>query len=278
MSKTVHDLFDLTGKNAVITGGAGLLGEHHAAAVAECGGVPILVDIDGKKVEEQARKIETTYRTTCFGFPCDITKRSELEKISAAILNKLGKVDILVNNAAVDPKVNHSEASVSFGRLEFFTLDQWEKELAVGLTGAFLAAQVFGSRMAERRSGVILNIASDLGIIAPDQRIYRKEGIDEEMQPVKPVTYSVIKHGIIGLTKYLATYWADKNVRVNSLCPGGVQTNQDGQFVQRLSSLIPLGRMARRDEYKAAVAFLVSDASSYMTGANLVMDGGRSVW
>ena len=132
--------------------------------------------------------------------------------------------------------------------------------------------------MAENEGGVILNVASDLGVIAPDQRIYRREDLDDDRQPVKPVTYSVIKHGIIGLTKYLATYWADHNVRANAISPGGVHTSQELDFVQKLSQLIPLGRMATPDEYKAAVVFLVSDGSAYMTGANLIMDGGRSVW
>ena len=132
--------------------------------------------------------------------------------------------------------------------------------------------------MAKKGKGVILNISSDLGIIAPDQRIYKKEGLPENEQAVKPVTYSVIKHGLIGLTKYLATYWADSGVRVNSISPGGIYTNQNPAFIQKVKNLIPLGRMAQKDEYKAAVVFLVSDASSYMTGANLVVDGGRACW
>ena len=141
-----------------------------------------------------------------------------------------------------------------------------------------LCSKVFGYEMSKNGYGVILNISSDLGIIAPDQRLYLKDGVAENEQPVKPVTYSVIKHGLIGLTKYLATYWADKGVRCNALCPGGIYNNQPDEFVKTISNLIPLGRMAHKDEYKAAVIFLVSDASSYMTGVNLAIDGGRTCW
>ncbi len=189
------------------------------------------------------------------------------------------EVDILVNNAAIDPKVTSTPGVMHSSRFEAFPVPQWQTEIAVGLTGAMLCSQVFGGAMALRGRGVILNIASDLGVIAPDQRLYRQPHVTrEEEQPVKPVTYSVIKHGLIGLTKYLATYWADKGVRVNAISPGGVFNNQDPAFVERLTRLIPMGRMAQVDEYRAAVQFLCSDASSYMTGQNMVMDGGRSVW
>ena len=147
----------------------------------------------------------------------------------------------------------------------------------MGLTGSMLCSKVFGTEMANNGKGVILNISSDLGIIAPDQRIYKKEGLPENKQPVKPVTYSVIKHGLIGLTKYLATYWPGK-VRCNALCPGGIYADQPEDFVQRLTDLIPLGRMAKNDEYKGAVQFLCSDASAYLNGAVIAMDGGRSCW
>ena len=150
--------------------------------------------------------------------------------------------------------------------------------MAVGLTGAMLCSKVFGYEMAKKGKGVILNISSDLGIIAPDQRIYKKDGLPENEQPVKPVTYSVIKHGLIGLTKYLATYWADKGVRCNALCPGGIYNNQPDEFVKKISNLIPLGRMADEDEYKASVVFMVSEASKYMNGSILSVDGGRSIW
>ena len=148
----------------------------------------------------------------------------------------------------------------------------------MGLTGAFLCSQVFGSYMAKQKNGVIINVSSDLGIIAPDQRLYRKEGLAGDAQPVKPVTYSVVKHAIIGLTKYLATYWAEDNVRVNAICPGGVYNDQKEEFLERIEKLIPLRRMAAEDEYKGIIVFLASDASTYMTGSTIVIDGGRTCW
>jgi NAD(P)-dependent dehydrogenase (short-subunit alcohol dehydrogenase family) len=157
-------------------------------------------------------------------------------------------------------------------------VSQWDADLNVGLKGAFLCARSIGAIMAEQGSGVIVNIASDLGVIAPDQRLYRREGVAPDQQPVKPVTYSIVKTGLIGLTRYLATYWCDRGVRCNALSPGGVENGQPGDFVTRLSSLIPLGRMARADEYQGALLFLCSDASTYMNGQNLVVDGGRSCW
>ena len=187
-------------------------------------------------------------------------------------------VDILVNNAALDPKVSSSGVTSST-RFENFTLDNWSLELDVGRTGSFLCSQVFGSCMASRGlGGVILNIASDLSVIAPDQRLYSVQGLAHHEQPVKPVTYSVIKSALLGLTRYLATYWADQGIRSNALSPGGVFIDQPVEFVQRLTSLIPLGRMASVDEYRSAIQFLCSDASAYLNGQNIVMDGGRSVW
>ncbi|MBT7753091.1 MAG: SDR family oxidoreductase, partial [Gammaproteobacteria bacterium] len=189
------------------------------------------------------------------------------------------RLDILINNAAIDPKVTKKEGIKETSRLENFSLDQWNNQISVGLTGAFLCSQVFGSKMAaDNKGGVILNIASDLSVISPDQRLYKKEGLGADEQPVKPVTYSVIKSGLVGLTRYLATYWSDQNIRSNALSPGGVFNEQDDKFVKQLSSLIPLGRMANKDEYRSAVQFLCSDASSYLNGQNVIMDGGRSIW
>ena len=277
--KSVRDAFGLSGRVAVITGGAGLLGVKHAEAVAEMGGYPVLLDLDGERADQHAKKIASTYGVQALGIPTDITRLEEITAALSRTLGTFGRVDILINNAANNPKVEGAGLSgAHWTRLENFSLDVWHQDLEVGLTGAFLCSQLIGSEMARRGKGVILNIASDLAIIAPDQRIYRQPGLPEEQQQVKPVTYSVVKAGLLGLTRYLATYWADKGVRVNAISPGGVYGQQDEAFVQRLTNLIPMGRMADQDEYKAAIVFLVSDASSYMTGANLVLDGGRTAW
>jgi len=269
--------FNLGGRVAIITGGAGLLGVQHAEAIAEAGGIPVLWDINKEDSTKAASKIAREYNVSSSGMMVDITNHESIKQASDQVLDTVGTIDILINNAANDPKVK-SDKSVAWSRFENYTLDRWDKDIAVGLTGAFLCSQVVGSYMAKQNSGVILNIASDLSIISPDQRLYRKVELKESEQPVKPVTYSVVKHGIIGLTRYLATYWADKNIRVNSISPGGVYTDQPDDFVKKLANLIPLGRMANLDEYKAAIVFICSDASSYMTGANLVIDGGRTCW
>lgn len=269
--------FSLGGRVAVITGGAGMLGIQHAKAVAEAGGIPVLWDINEKDSAKAADKIIHDFSVPSLGMKVDVTNYESIKKAFNRVLYTFEKIDILINNAANDPKVKVGE-NIAWSRFENYTLDRWYDDLAVGLTSTFLCSQTIGSYMAEQNGGVILNIASDLSLISPDQRLYRKEGLKDKEQPVKPVTYSVVKHGIIGLTKYLATYWADKNIRVNSISPGGVYTDQPDEFVKKLTNLIPLGRMAELDEYKAAIIFLVSDASSYMTGANLVIDGGRTCW
>jgi NAD(P)-dependent dehydrogenase (short-subunit alcohol dehydrogenase family) len=268
--------FQLDGRVAIITGGAGLLGVQHAQVIAEAGGIPVLWDIQGAAATERAREIAAQYGADCQGMAVDITSPAAVKSGFDQVLDRFNRADILINNAANDPKVTDSD--LAWSRLENFSLENWWQDMAVGLTGAFLCSQTVGSYLARQGGGVILNIASDLGVIAPDQRLYRQEGVAADQQPVKPVTYSVIKHGLIGLTKYLATYWAENNVRVNALSPGGIYTNQPEAFVKKLTGLIPLGRMASRDEYRAAVLFLVSDASSYMTGANLILDGGRTCW
>jgi NAD(P)-dependent dehydrogenase (short-subunit alcohol dehydrogenase family) len=268
--------FDLSGRVVLITGGAGLLGAEHAAAIAEAGGVPVLADVRGADAERAAQSVQERYGGLASGLELDVTSRASCEAGLAQVLSRHGRVDGLVNNAALNPKVEG--AGLAATRFENYSLELWNRELSVGLGGAFLCAQVFGAYMAAHGGGVIVNIASDLGLIAPDQRIYRRPGLAPHEQPVKPVTYSVVKGGLVMLTKYLATYWADAGVRVNALVPGGVYAGQPEDFVERLTQLIPMGRMARKDEYRAALVFLCSDASSYMTGSNLVIDGGRTCW
>ncbi len=271
--------FDLDNKVAVITGGAGLLGVEHAIALARMGANVVITDINGKAAQEAAQQIIAQIENgKCIGLRMDVTDTGSIQDVRDEVLNRHGAIHILVNNAAVDPKVKAENTLLESSRFENFSLEQWHHQLNVGLTGAFLCSQAFGGWMAAHGGGVILNIASDLSVFAPDQRIYRKEGLKESQQPVKPVTYSVIKTGLIGLTRYLATYWADQNVRVNALSPGGVYVNQPQEFVRKLTHLIPMARMARRDEYHGVAQFLCSQASSYMTGQNIVMDGGRSVW
>lgn len=269
--------FDLNGAVAIITGGAGLLGIKHAEAILMGGGIPVLIDIAADAAAHWARHLSESYGSRVLSYAADITNPAQVQALLEFVLNETDRVDVLINNATNNPKVE-DPGGANWSRLENFSLAQWNADMAVGLTGAFLCSQIIGSAMARRGRGVILNIASDLGVIAPDQRIYRQPGLTEDAQPVKPVSYSVVKTGLIGLTRYLATYWVAQGVRCNSISPGGVYNGQPDDFVQRLTNLIPMARMADPDEYQAAILFLCSDASSYMNGTNLVMDGGRTVW
>jgi NAD(P)-dependent dehydrogenase (short-subunit alcohol dehydrogenase family) len=272
--------FDLSGKTALITGSAGFLGFEHAVALLESGATVVLTDVSHDSLTSARTQLEQSFDAKkIIAMVMDVTQADEVRKVAEKLLKDGFDINILVNNAAIDPKVRGEQGIVETSRLESFPLDQWDLQLAVGLTGAFICSQIFGTLMARSgRGGVILNISSDLSVISPNQRLYRKEGLTEDMQPVKPVTYSVIKAGLIGLTRYLATYWADKGVRANALSPGGVYNGQGDDFVSRLTPLIPLGRMATKDEYRSTIQFLCSDASAYMNGQNVVMDGGRSTW
>lgn len=274
------DRFNITGKVCIVTGGGGLIGMKHTEAILEGGGIPILLDIIQAGMDRVKKTVREEYGDDIKieTYVTDITDRNALEGIRDALIEKYGHIDVLINNAANNPKVE--EASKNLGPIRFhnFPVEMWNQDLAVGLTGAMICAQVFGEVMEKQKSGVILNISSDYGLIAPDQRIYRKEGIPEDEQMVKPVSYSVVKHGIIGLTKYLAVYWADKGIRVNTLCPASLENGQNEEFISKISKLIPMGRMSRPDEYVCTVLYMISDATTYMTGSTVVLDGGRTSW
>ena len=271
--------FNLTGKNALITGGAGLLGFEHATAILSANGNVVLWDLDSLHLSDKATELANEFgKERVFTAVVDVTDETQIAEGLKILNNKGIEIDILINNVAANPKYSKNGSNSEFSRLENFRLDDWNKEISIGLTSAFLCSKIIGARMAEKRKGVILNISSDLSVIAPDQRLYTVDSLVPEIQPVKPVTYSVVKAGLVGLTKYLATYWNEDGIRVNSLSPGGIYDGQPEEFVKKLSSLIPMGRMANRDEYQSAVQFLCSNASSYMTGQNIVIDGGRSVW
>ena len=275
----MNNLFDLTGQVAIITGGAGMLGMQHAAAIAGAGGHAVIADLSREAVDLSARQISGTYQVEALGVQVDVTSKNQVEAMVASAAKKFGRVDILINNAALTVKGGGELAENYFAPFEDYPLDLWEKALQVNLTGAFLCCQAVGKLMVTQRSGVILNIASDVGNISPDHRIY--EGVTHPVtgKPFNtPVGYATTKAGLINLTRYLATYWARQGIRVNCISPGGVEAGHDPQFVKNIIERIPLGRMARANEYQGAVLFLVSAASSYMTGANLIVDGGRTAW
>jgi NAD(P)-dependent dehydrogenase (short-subunit alcohol dehydrogenase family) len=268
--------FSLKGRVAIITGGAGLLGIRHAQAIAAAGGVPVLADIRQPDAEARASAVASEFGVPAMGAGCDVTRPESVDALLQGVLTRLGRVDILVNNAANNPKVEAPRQD--FSRLERFPTDQWNADVAVGLTGPFLCAKIIGGALAKQRRGVIINISSEYGIIAPDQRLYHRDGMAADQQPVKPVTYSVVKAGLHGLTLYLATYWADAGVRVNTISLGGVESGQPAAFLERAAARIPMGRMAQPHEFQGALVYLCSDAAAFVTGANLVVDGGKTIW
>ena len=273
-----NDIFSLKGKTIVITGAMGLLGMKHAEIIASYGGNPILLDLSEKLVKAHAEKLNRKYLVNASGYEVDITDEAKIESNILEIKNKYKSIDGLVNNAANNPKVEE-DSEKNFSRLENFSLKNWNNDIAVGLTGAFLCAKHYGFLISKNpKGGVIINISSDLGLIGPDQRLYSDSKDPEESRAVKPVTYSVVKTGIIGLTRYLATYWAEKNVRCNAICPGGVENGQPDGFLNNVSSRIPLGRLAKADEYQGVLIWMLSSSSSYLNGAIVPVDGGRTAW
>jgi NAD(P)-dependent dehydrogenase (short-subunit alcohol dehydrogenase family) len=274
----LEELFRLDNKIIVITGATGLLGRKHAEAVACYGGTPILLDLSQKVIDKFSNELNEKYKVDSIGFAVDITDERSIQDNTKLLMDKFGKIDGLVNNAANNPKVEDSK-KVNFSRLENFPLGIWNDDIAVGLTGSFLCAKHYGFAISRNTNGgSIVNISSDLGLMAPDQRLYAKDGVDGNRQNVKPVTYSVVKTGLIGLTRYLATYWANKNVRCNAMCPGGVENGQPEEFLKEVNARIPMGRMANSNEYQGTLLWMLSDASSYLNGAIVPVEGGRTAW
>lgn len=270
-----NNIFDLTGKTALITGAGGLLGPKHAEAIIEFGGSVIITDHHEDRAKLRSDELNEKYGPSSSTWHhMDVTDKQSIE----SVVNQYDKIDILINNAAKDPKVKKESGLTPASRFETMSPDYWFEGVDAAVNGTFFCSQVVSNKMLKQGGGVILNIASDLGVIAPDQRIYRKDGVAEENQNVKPITYSAAKWAIVGMTKYLGVYFAKKNIRVNCLSPTGVFNNHPEDFVKKLSNIIPMGRMAHIDEYKGAIVFLCSEASSYMTGENMVIDGGKTVW
>ena len=278
--KRYMDQFCINGKVIIITGGGGLIGMKHAEAVMEGEGIPVLLDIVQAGMDKVVQSLKENYgdNIQVETYVTDITNKEALIKVCEELVDKYGHVDGLINNAANNPKVEGGSKNLGATKFPDFPVDIWNDDIAVGLTGAMLCCQVFGRQMEQQGSGVIINISSDYGIISPNQNVYRKEGIPDDEQTIKPVSYSVVKHGIMGLTKYLATYWAKKGIRVNTLCPASLANGQDPDFVKKLSELVPMGRMSNPDEYVGTVLYMLANASSYMTGATVVLDGGRTIW
>ena len=284
----ILDKFDLTGRVAIVTGGAGLLGKEFCRTLAEAGAVVVVADINEDAATAEADALQTKalqaesllvegFRS--IGIKTDVTDPSSVRRMVDTTLEAFGRLDILVNSAALDPKVDPqalANRTTPLGSFEDYPLDAWNTALNVNLTGMFLITQACVAPMlAQGKKGSIINICSTYGLNGPDQRIYRKE---DRPQTFKPVYYSVTKAGVLGFTKYLAAYFMGTQIRVNALTPGGVYNQHDDTFVANYSAKTILGRMAHKDEMNGGLLFLASDASSYMTGANLVVDGGWTAW
>jgi NAD(P)-dependent dehydrogenase (short-subunit alcohol dehydrogenase family) len=275
------DLFRVDGRVALITGGAGLLGRRYCEALLQAGARVVIGDVDGKRAEALADELDGSANS--LGLTLDVSDASSVSATTARAVERFGRLDILVNNAALTVRGGSERLSPAdyFAPFEDYKLEVWNQAVATNLTGMLLCAQAAGRQMLRQDppGGVIVNISSTYGVVAPDQRLYQDvKSPYADAGFNTPVSYAVTKTAVLGLTRYLATYWGNRNIRVNALTPHGVFDNHDESFVRNFVYRSPMGRMARNDEYRGALLFLVSDASSYMTGANLIVDGGWTAW
>ena len=275
----IMEKFSLKDKVAIVTGGLGLIGKYHCIALAEAGANVVVCDLDQKAAEDFADSLPA-WST---GVETDITDLASIKALKINVMEKYGRIDILVNNAAINDMVekpigkrNTKAALLKSSMFENYPVDLFRKVIDVNVTGMFICSQVIGSVLADQGQGSIINIASTYGMVAPDQSIYRKK--DGTQTFYKSAAYPTAKGAVVSFTKFLASYWGNSGVRVNTLSPGGVENGQDKFFIENYSGRTPLGRMAGADDYMGALVFLASDASSYMTGANLVVDGGWTAW
>ena len=272
---TILEKFSLVGRTALVTGGAGLLGKQFTRALGEAGAKVVVADLDQKSAEGHADILKND-GIDAMGLAVNVTAPDSVEKLVKSTVEAYGSLDIIINSAALDPKFDPENMSTqSANAFENYPLESWQKAIDVNLTGMFLTCQMAARQMLKQNYGVIINICSTYGLVGPDQRLYERP---DGPQQYKPVYYTVSKAGVLGLTRYLATYYAGKPIRVNALTPGGVFNNHDETFLKAYSSRTVIGRMAHQDEMSGAIVFLASEASSYMTGANLIVDGGWTAW
>lgn len=268
----MSQLFDLQGKVAVVTGSIGLIGKEHCKALYQAGASVVVADLSYDACAAFARELGERAMPLALNVASQASVRDGL----GSVLSRFDKVDILVNNAAINDKFENPALAAENSKFENYPLEMWQKMLEVNVTGVFLCAQMFGAEMAKRKSGSIINVASTYGMVAPDQNLYKRP--DGSQPFFKSPAYSTTKGAVIAFTKFLAAYWGNSGVRVNTLSPGGVEASQESYFIEAYSKKTPLGRMAQPTDYQGALVFLASDASGYMTGANLVVDGGWTAW
>jgi 2-deoxy-D-gluconate 3-dehydrogenase len=275
----IENRFDLAGRVVIVTGGAGLLGRAYCRALAQAGAHALMADINADLAQQVAAALsaEREGAGTVTAHQVDVTDRASVQTLVQTVWKRFGRLDGLVNNAALDPKFDQSQLGQHTSAFEDYPLELWNRSLQVNLTGMFLCAQAVAPFMLRQERGAIVNISSIYGLAGPDQRLY-EAAEPGTARSFKPVDYSVTKSAVYGFTRYLAAYWAGQGIRVNTLTLGGVYNNHEAEFVRRYSERVPLRRMAAQDEYCGALLFLLSDAASYMTGANLVADGGWTAW